>query len=119
MFAIETWPWLSASAGAALVLAAMAWLWRCTRGLAAGSRDAATARRMAWLFSLGALAWLAYALHAGYAKLWRADAFLIFAQQNALLGLPLLIGGLAWAAALMLGRVLKLLAAAQAREPRP
>ncbi|WP_027014515.1 hypothetical protein [Comamonas composti] len=111
MFAIEIWPWLSALASAALVLTAMAWVWRSARRLTPGTRDAATARRMAWLFALGALAWLAYALHAGYARLWQADAFLIFAQQNALLGLPFLIGGLAWVAALMLGRVFRLLAA--------
>src|SRR5256885_12621502 len=53
-----------------------------------------SARCMAALFALGALAWLAYGLYTGYAVLWKADALMLFAQQGALLRLPFLIGGL-------------------------
>src|SRR5256885_16803757 len=68
-----------------------------------------SARCMAALFALGALAWLAYGLYTGYAVLWKADALMLFAQQGALLRLPFLIGGLAWGAALLVTRVLRML----------
>ncbi|MDR0227395.1 MAG: hypothetical protein LBI66_13345 [Burkholderiaceae bacterium] len=105
----HTWLVLSVAACAFLVLAALAWVWRCARTLPPGSRDGRSARRMALLFALGALAWLAYALPTGYAALWRADTLMLTAQQGALARLPLLIGGLPWVAALLLTRVMRML----------
>ena len=105
----HTWLQLSVAASALLVLASIGWVWRGTRALPADSRDGRSARRMAALFALGALAWLAYGLYTGYAALWKADALMLFAQQVALLRLPFLIGGLAWVAALLVTRVLRML----------
>lgn len=105
----DLWLLLSVAASALLVLAAMAWVWHGARALPPDSRDGRSARRMAALFALGALAWLAHGLYTGYATLWRADALMLLAQQGALLRLPLLIGGLAWVAALLVTRVLRLL----------
>ncbi len=100
---------LSVAASALLVLASIGWVWHGTRALPADSRDGRSARCMAALFALGALAWLAYGLYTGYAALWKADALMLFAQQGALLRLPFLIGGLAWVAALLVTRVLRML----------
>ncbi|CAB5718691.1 Uncharacterised protein [Delftia tsuruhatensis] len=100
---------LSVAASVLLVLAAVAWVWHGARRLPPDSRDGRSARRMAVLFTVGALAWLAHGLYTGYAALWQADALMLFAQQGALLRLPLLIGGLAWAASLLITRVLRML----------
>lgn len=99
--------WLPLSMGACvlLVAAAGAWLWR--QALRADT-DARAARRMALLASLGLLLWLAYGLAKGYGPLWRGDAFVHMAQAPAFVQLPLLIGGIAWMAALLVGRVLRL-----------
>lgn len=99
--------WLPLSLGACvfLVVAAVGWLWR--QALQAGT-DASGSRRVALLASLGLLLWLAYGLIKGYGPLWRGDAFMRMAQAPAFVQLPLLIGGLAWMAALLVGRMLRL-----------
>lgn len=107
---IPLWLWLPLSLGLciALVLAAMVWVLRQARAVPATSRDGRNARRIAALAALGLLLWLAYAGDKAYAELWQADALRLMAQSSALLQVPLIVGGIAWAAALLLGRLIRL-----------
>lgn len=102
--------WLPLSLGLCilLVLAAMVWVLRQARAVPAASRDGRNARRIAALAALGLLLWLAYAGGKAYAGLWQADALRLMAQSSALLQVPLIVGGIAWAAALLLGRLIRL-----------
>lgn len=100
--------WLPLSLGACvlLVLAAMGWLWRAALRIPAGSRDGRNMRSMAAIASSGLLLWLAYGLFTAYGALWQADALMLMAQAPLLLQTPLIVGGVAWIAALLLGRVM-------------
>ena len=100
--------WLPLSVGACvlLVLAAVAWLWRRALRIPTAHRDGRAARNMAALATAGLLLWLAYGLFKGYATLWRADALMLLAQSSLLTQIPLIVGAIAWVAALLLGRVM-------------
>lgn len=100
--------WLPLSLGACvlLVLAAMGWLWRAALRIPAASRDGRNMRSMAAVASAGLLLWLAYGLFTAYGALWQADALMLMAQAPLLLQTPLIVGGVAWIAALLLGRVM-------------
>ena len=102
--------WLPLSVGACvlLVLAAVAWLWRRALRISAAHRDGRAARNMAALATAGLLLWLAYGLFKGYATLWGADALMLLAQSSLLTQIPLIVGAIAWVAALLLGRVMGL-----------
>ena len=105
---VSLWLPLSLTCCVLLVLAAVGWLWRAALRVPAGSKDAKPMRVMAMLASTGLLLWLGYGLFKGYGALWRADALLLMAQASLLTQIPLIVGGLAWAAALLLGRVMAL-----------
>lgn len=100
--------WLPLSVGACvlLVLAAVAWLWRRALRIPAAHRDGRAARNMAALATAGLLLWLTYGLFKGYATLWGADALMLLAQSSLLTQIPLIVGAIAWVAALLLGRVM-------------
>ena len=113
MIPLSLWLPLSVAACVLLVLAAMGWLWRAALRIPAGSRDGRNMRTMASIASAGLLLWLGYGLFNGYATLWQADALMLLAQSSLLVQMPLIIGGLAWVAALLLGRVMAMHKAAQ------
>ena len=106
MIPLSLWLPLSVAACVLLVLAAMGWLWRAALRIPAGSRDGRNMRSMASIASAGLLLWLGYGLVKGYGGVWNADAWLLQAQSGLLVQMPLLIGGLAWVAALLLARVM-------------
>ena len=110
---LSLWLPLSLCACVLLVLSAMGWLWRAALRVPAGSRDGRNMRSMASIASAGLLLWLGYGLFKGYATLWQADALMLLAQSSLLVQMPLIIGGLAWVAALLLGRVMAMHKAAQ------
>ena len=104
---LSLWLPLSLCACVLLVLSAMGWLWRAALRVPAGSRDGRNMRSMAAIASAGLLLWLAYGLFKGYGgALWQADALLLMAQASGLVQMPLIVGGVAWIAALLLGRVM-------------
>ncbi|MEX8192743.1 hypothetical protein [Comamonas guangdongensis] len=103
---LSLWLPLSIAACALLVLAAVGWLWRGALRIPAASRDGRNMRVMAALASLGLLLWLGYGLFKGYAALWQANALRLLAQGPLLLQTPLIVGGLAWACTLLLGRLM-------------
>lgn len=103
---LSLWLPLSICACVLLVLTAIGWLWRAARRVPAGSRDGRHMRAMAAAASAGLLLWLVYGVFKGYGALWQADALLLMAQASLLLQMPLIVGGLAWVAALLLGRVM-------------
>ncbi len=103
---LSLWLPLSICACVLLVLTAIGWLWRAARHVPAGSRDGRHMRVMATAASAGLLLWLIYGVFKGYGALWQADALLLMAQASLLLQMPLIVGGLAWVAALLLGRVM-------------
>lgn len=103
---LSLWLPLSICACVLLVLAAIGWLWRAARRIPADSRDGRNMRTMAAAASASLLLWLVYGLFKGYGALWQADALLLMAQASLLLQMPLIVGGLAWVAALLLGRVM-------------
>lgn len=108
MIPLSLWLPLSVAVCVLLVLAAMGWLWRAALRLPADSRDGRHMRAMAAAASAGLLLWLVYGLFKGYGAVWHADALLLMAQSSLLLQMPLIIGGLAWVAALLLSRVMAL-----------
>ncbi|MEG2048490.1 MAG: hypothetical protein RR100_16685 [Comamonas sp.] len=113
MIPLSLWLPLSVAACVLLVLAAMGWLWRAALRIPASSRDGRNMRTMASIASAGLLLWLGYGLFKGYATLWQADALMLLAQSSLLVQMPLIIGGLAWVAALLLGRVMAMHKAVQ------
>lgn len=108
MIPLSLWLPLSVAACVLLVLAAVGWLWRRALRIPTGSRDGRASRSMAAFATAGLLLWLGYGLLKGYGALWRADALLLMAQASLLTQIPLIVGGLAWVAALLLGRVMAL-----------
>lgn len=111
---LTLWLPLSIAAGVVLVVASMLWVLRAARRTDPASRDGRSARRMSLLFAVGALVWLAYALYTGYGALWQAQPWVMLAQQPALLRLPLIVGAIPWVAALLLTRVMRMVAKAGA-----
>ena len=103
---VSLWLPLSLACCALLVLAAIGWLWRAALRIPAGSKDARPVRVMAMLASTGLLLWLGYGLFKGYGALWSADAWMLRAQSSLLVQVPLLVGGMAWIATLLLARVM-------------
>ena len=103
---VSLWLPLSLACCVLLVLAAIGWLWRAALRIPAGSKDARPVRVMAMLASTGLLLWLGYGLFKGYGGLWAADAWLLTAQSSLLVQVPLLVGGMAWVATLLLARVM-------------
>ena len=103
---LSLWLPLSITCCVLLVLVAVGWLWRAALKVPASGRDGKPMRIMAALATAGLLLWLGYGLVKGYAGVWNADAWLLQAQSGLLVQLPLLIGGLAWVAALLLARVM-------------
>jgi asparagine N-glycosylation enzyme membrane subunit Stt3 len=108
MIPLSLWLPLSVGACVLLVLAAVGWLWRRALRIPLDSRDGRASRSMATVATAGLLLWLGYGLLKGYGALWRADALLLMAQSSLLTQIPLIVGGLAWVAALLLGRVMAL-----------
>lgn len=106
MIPLSLWLPLSVAACVLLVLAAMGWLWRAALRIPAASRDGRNMRSMASIASAGLLLWLGYGLFKGYATLWQSDALMLMAQSSLLVQMPLIIGGVAWVATLLLGRVM-------------
>ena len=103
---------LTLSIGAAVLLTVLSVVrvWRLQRGVAQHPRNAATARRFAWGWSIAALLWLAYALPAGYGRFFAPDgARQLLLHAGALWSIPLFIGAIAWAASVGIGWVLRLL----------
>ena len=100
--------WLPLSLGACvlLVLSSIGWLWRAALRTPASSRDGRNMRTMASIASAGLLLWLGYGLLTSYRTLWQADALMRMAQAPLLVQAPLSVGGIAWIAALLLGRVM-------------
>ena len=103
---LSLWLPLSITCCVLLVLVAIGWLWRAALKVPANGRDGKPMRIMAALATAGLLLWLGYGLVKGYGRVWNADAWLLQAQSGLLLQMPLLIGGLAWVAALLLARVM-------------
>ena len=103
---LSLWLPLSVAACVLLVLSAMGWLWRAALRTPAGSRDGRNMRTMASIASAGMLLWLGYGLLTSYRTLWQADALMLMAQGPLLTQAPLIIGGVSWIAALLLGRVM-------------
>lgn len=88
------------------VLAAVLWLgWRARRLRAEGDA-AAQARRIVLGFTVAALLWLGYGVYFIQQHFGMADPLVLFAQQAALQRQPLIIGGIAWCAALLVARLL-------------
>lgn len=106
MIPLSLWLPLSITACVLLVLAAIGWLWRSALRIPSQSRDGRNVRAMAALGSAGLLLWLGYGVFKGYGALWQADALLLMAQSSLLVQLPLIVGGVAWIATLLLGRVM-------------
>lgn len=103
---LTLWLPLSLCACVLLVLSAIGWLWRAALRTPAGSRDGRNMRTMASIASAGMLLWLGYGLLTSYRTLWQADALMLMAQAPLLVQAPLIVGGIAWIAALLLGRVM-------------
>ena len=103
---LSLWLPLSIACCVLLVLVAIGWLWRAAMKVPAGGRDGKPMRIMAALATAGLLLCLGYGLVKGYGGVWNADAWLLQAQSGLLVQMPLLIGGLAWVAALLLARVM-------------
>lgn len=117
-FAHHPFAGLFASLFAALVIT-LAAVWRVQRAAAAvpsASRQGRTARRLAWLYAAGALAWLVYAGHAGYGRFLASPALAALVPSDTLISMALFIGAIAWAAAWMVQLVLRLLRAEQQRQ---
>ncbi len=109
---------LYASLLAALVIT-LAAIWRVRRATAAVASDTPqgrTARRLAWLYTAGALAWLVYAAYAGYGRFLTSPALATFVSSDTLVSMALFIGAIAWAAAFMVQLVLRLLKTEQQRQ---
>ena len=105
---LSLWLPLSLAACVLLVLIAAGLVLRQALRIPAASKDGRNVRAIAALSCAGLLLWLAYGVFKGYAGLWQADALMILAQGSLLLQLPLLIGGMAWVAALLIARLIKM-----------
>lgn len=105
---LSLWLPLSVAACVLLVLISVALLLRQALRIPSTHKDGRNVRTIAGLTSAGLLLWLVYGVIKGYASLWKADALLILAQGSLLVQLPLLIGGLAWIAALLIARLIKM-----------
>lgn len=95
------WP-TAAFVSAALVLAAVFWLWRRAQAQA----GSAAPRQIALGFALFACLW---GLFAGALALWPLqglDEFSQWARASSYVTIPLWIGGIAWIAALLVARLL-------------
>ncbi|QXZ08864.1 hypothetical protein KUF54_12465 [Comamonas sp. Y33R10-2] len=103
---LSLWLPLSLCVCVLLVLAAIGWLWRCALRVPASSRDGRNVRTMASIATAGLLVWLGYSLFTSYRALWQADALMLMAQASLLVQAPLIVGGISWIAALLLGRVM-------------
>ena len=109
-FAVALNWWLPLCLGASLlgVLSAMAWLHWHRRKTAPALRLRRADRALIVAYDLAMLLWLGWGLH----YLWRTfgaqDAFSLFAREEALLKAPLIMTAVAWVAALLVARLLKL-----------
>ena len=105
---LDLWVHLSVAASCLLVLGAAIWVLRQAFRIPATAKDGRNVRAIAALASLGMLAWLVYAVFKGYANFWQADALIVMAQGPSLVQIPLITGGIAWVAALLLGRMIRM-----------
>lgn len=103
----------------AALLLTLAAIWRVRRAAAAvpsASAQGRTARRLAWLYAIGALVWLGYAGYAGYGRFLTTPALAALVPFDTLISMALFIAAIAWAAAFMVQLVLRLLKTEQQRQ---
>lgn len=101
---------------ALLITLAAAWrVQRAAAAVAADSPQGRTARRLAWAFAAGALAWWGYAAYTGYGRFLTDAALAQLMSTDTLVSLALFIGAIAWGGAFMLQLVLRLLRNEQQR----
>ena len=102
---LEWWLPLCAALSAVAVLASIGWLFWRGHKLWRQVPD----RQLPYLvlvFTVLALGWLGYGLFFMYQRFDPDDALLLFARQPELQQQPLIIGGIAWGAALLMARLL-------------
>ncbi len=98
-----------------ITLAAVWRVRRAARAVAAESSQGRTARRLAWAFAVGALAWWGYGAYTGYGRFLTDAALAQLMSTDTLVSLALFIGAIAWGGAFMLQLVLRLLRNEQQR----
>ncbi len=111
---------LYASVLAALFIT-LAAFWRVQRAASAVLADSPqgrTARRLAWGYAVGALAWWGYAAYSGFGRFLTDAALAQLMSTDTLVSLALFIGAIAWGGAFMLQLVLRLLRTEQQRGKR-
>lgn len=103
---LDWWLTFATALSCVAVLAAVLWLaWRA-RQRRFEDRSTTQARRIVLGFTAAAVLWLAYGLYFIQRHFGQADPLMLFAQQPALERQPLIIGGIAWCAALLVARLL-------------